>query len=179
MLAGLLAVGLSSPAVQEAVLWWRVDDPSGIEVQLPHNRMTTAAELGVTDARIRVVDTDEYLMMAPFDDGEASSPATGVPMEWYASVVSPYNSEAYSFAIELGNYDYMTGNWTALASSEVVSYTYLRDMGHIVKNWDGVYPEASAVWAPASYSAPEPSSGLLLLVGGGLLALRRKRGVQG
>ena len=42
---------------------------------------------------------------------------------------------------------------------------------------DPKYPQASyAVWSPEKFAAvPEPTSGLLLLIGGALLALRRKQ----
>ncbi|MCR5414734.1 MAG: PEP-CTERM sorting domain-containing protein [Kiritimatiellae bacterium] len=39
----------------------------------------------------------------------------------------------------------------------------------------GVNPNALAPWNPQTYNAPEPSSGLLLVVGAALLALRRKK----
>ena len=133
---------------------------------------TIAAELGVTEARIRVAGTDEYLMMAPVD-GSADS-AMPVPTDWYASVVSPYASAEYSFAIELGNWDWQTGTWTMIATSDAVSYTTLKTAGHIAE-WDGTDPSAPAVWNPTSYVIPEPSGGMLMLVGLALLALRRRR----
>ncbi len=161
-------------ATEEAVLWWQVEDP---DVTTFHEGVKSASELGVTDARIRVTGkgADEYLMMAPFGDDMPTYSATGVPMTWYASVISPYNSASYSFMIELGNYDYGTGEWTVLATSEVRSYKWLVDAGHIMENWDGHYPILQEIWIPDAYVVPEPSSGILLLIGGGLLALRRKR----
>lgn len=160
------------------VLWWQVGDPlddsslSDVAVTTFHEGVKSAADLGVTEARIRVVGTDEYLMMMPFDG--ISDPAMPVPADWYASVVSPYASETYSFAIELGNWDWDNGTWTMIATSEAVSYRDLKTGGHIAA-WDGTDPAAPSVWQPASYVIPEPSGGMLMLMGFALLALRRRR----
>ena len=160
------------------VLWWQVgisnDDDSLNDVQVTtfHEGVKSAVELGVTEARIRVAGTDEYLMMAPVDG--VADPAMPVPTDWYASVVSPYASAEYSFAIELGNWDWQTGTWTMIATSDAVSYTTLKTAGHIAE-WDGTDPSAPSVWQPTSYVIPEPSGGMLMLVGFALLALRRRR----
>ena len=166
------------------VLWWQVgskvsDDTytlDGVNVTTFHEGVKSAAELGVTEARIRVigpnVEDPSYLMMAPV--GGDSDPAMPVPTDWYASVVAPYASADYSFAIELGNWDWNTGTWTMIATSEVVSYSSLKTAGHIAE-WDGINPSAPSVWQAATYTVPEPTSGLLLIVGGALLALRRRR----
>ena len=160
------------------VLWWQVGDPlddsslSDVQITTFHEGVKSAADLGVSEARIRVAGTDEYLMMMPIDG--SADPALPVPADWYASVVSPYASAEYSFAIELGNWDWETGTWTMIATSDAVSYTTLKTAGHIAE-WDGTDPSAPAVWNPTSYVIPEPSGGMLMLVGFALLALRRRR----
>ena len=160
------------------VLWWQVGDPldddslSDVSITTFHEGVKSAAELGVTEARVRVAGTDNYLMMAPVEG--VSDPALPVPTDWYATVVSPYASAEYSFVIELGNWDWNTGTWTMIATSEVASYTDLKNAGHIAE-WDGTDPSAPAVWNPTSYVIPEPSGGMLMLVGFVLLALRRRR----
>lgn len=166
------------------VLWWQVgskleDDTytlDGVNVTTFHEGVKSAAELGVTEARIRVVGPnlgeDTYLTMVSVDG--ISDPAMPVPTDWYASVVAPYADAAYSFAIELGNWDWADDKWTMIATSEVVSYTTLKTAGHIAE-WDGINPSAPAVWQAATYTVPEPTGGLLFVVGGALLALRRRR----
>ena len=163
---------------EEMVLWWQVGDSnddsslSDVSITTFHEGVKTAAEMGVTEARIRVVGTDDYLMMSPVDG--VADPAMPVPTDWYANVVSPYASEEYSFAIELGNWDWDTGTWTMIASSDAASYKSLRELGHIV-DWDSINPQPPKAWNPTSYTVPEPSGGILLLAGGALLALRRRR----
>lgn len=173
-----LSLATLSARADVEVLWWQVGDPldegslSDVQITTFHEGVKSAADLGVSEARIRVAGTDEYLMMMPIDG--SADPALPVPADWYASVVSPYASAEYSFAIELGNWDWQTGTWTMIATSDAVSYTTLKTAGHIAE-WDGTDPSAPAVWNPTSYVIPEPSGGMLMLVGFALLALRRRR----
>ncbi len=161
------------------VLWWQVGDPlddtslNDVQVTTFHEGVKSAAELGITEARIRVVEDGAYLSMLDVETGD-TDPAMTVPTDWYATVVSPYAAAEYSFVIELGNWDWNTGTWTMIATSEVASYTDLKTAGHIAE-WDGTDPSAPAVWNPTSYVIPEPSGGMLMLVGLALLALRRRR----
>ena len=50
-------------------------------------------------------------------------------------------------------------------------------VGNLAKNWGGTGGSALTQWSGAGSSdpSPEPTSGLLLLVGAGILGLRRKR----
>ena len=61
-----------------------------------------------------------------------------------------------------------------IATSEMVSYSSLKSAGHIAE-WDGINPSAPSVWQAASYTVPEPTGGMLFVIGGALLALRRRR----
>ena len=75
------------------------------------------------------------------------------------------------FTIEIGNYT--GGNWYTLAVSESWNVAQLKEGDHIRSAQMGQY--GWECWAGGSYSVPEPSSGLLILIGAGLLALRRRR----
>ena len=78
----------------------------------------------------------------------------------------------YSFIVELGNID-SSDNWTTVATSASASYSSLGDYIH--QTFD-VNPGQIAVWTPSHFTAvPEPTSGLLTLIGFAFLALRRKR----
>ena len=167
-------------ADDEMVLWWQVGDSldasslDDVIVKTFHEGNKSAAELGVTEARIRVDGTDIYLSAMADPEGSYVYPAAVVPGEAYSSVVSPYASPEYSFVLELGNWDWDTGTWTMIAASDVASYSDLWTAGHIVE-LATIEERPPAVWTPTSYTVPEPTGGLLFAIGGALLALRRRR----
>ena len=80
-----------------------------------------------------------------------------------------------SFAVEFFNYS--DGSLSLLGWTESITPDELVANGMIADFRDPKYPQASyAVWSPMEFAAvPEPTSGLLLLIGGALLALRRKQ----
>ncbi|MBR0504379.1 MAG: PEP-CTERM sorting domain-containing protein [Kiritimatiellae bacterium] len=82
-----------------------------------------------------------------------------------------------SFAIELGNWE--NGEWVALATSGTMSYSSMtvtsQDGMHILQMADDITLANFQPWSPNAYNVPEPSSGLLMLIGASLLALRRRR----
>ena len=80
-----------------------------------------------------------------------------------------------SFAVEFFNYS--NGSLSLLGWTESITPDELLAQGKIADFRDPKYPQASyAVWSPMEFAAvPEPTSGLLLLIGGALLALRRKQ----
>ena len=65
-------------------------------------------------------------------------------------------------------------NWTTVATSAAATYSSL---GNYIHQTFDINPGQIAVWAPTAFSVPvpEPSSGLLTLIGFAFLALRRKR----
>ena len=77
----------------------------------------------------------------------------------------------YSFIVELGNID-SSEKWTTVATSAAATYSSLSDYIH--ETFD-LNPGQLAVWTPTQFTIPEPTSGLLMVIGGALLALRRKR----
>ena len=116
---------LAAAQTWASVLWWETNDPEDIEVAVtdeqgqPTGETTKAADLGVTDVRIRVSGGDAgdntYLQMA-FIDGNGNvvvgnTPGTtvvAVPTGDVYAYLGPdgynYDNAAYSFTIELGNW---------------------------------------------------------------------------
>ena len=81
-------------------------------------------------------------------------------------------SPEFSFIVELGNID-SSDKWTTVATSAATAYS---DLGDYIHQTFDINPGQLAVWTPAQFTAvPEPSGGLLTLMGVALLALRRKR----
>ena len=189
---------LTIAQAQASVLWWETnDDPEGIEVAItdddgnPTGETTTAAELGVTDVRIRVsggdAGDDAYLQMAYFDPSTGgltigNTPGTTVvevPTYDVYAYLGPdgynYDNAAYSFTIELGNW--ANGTWTVLAESETANYNALT--GHIAPGGGGLDVPYALPWMPTQWHqyivpVPEPGTALLIVLGCAVLALRRR-----
>ena len=81
------------------------------------------------------------------------------------------DASAYSFAIELGTWDGDT--WVVAAVSEISNYAALESFRR-----EELGIQTQLIWTPDTYAAPEPSGGLLVLVGCAILALRRKKEIQ-
>ena len=85
--------------------------------------------------------------------------------------ISGYSS-SYKFVVEmlsLNSEQAWERGWT---SGTPLTYAELNDAGYVSEG--GIGAATVNTWT-ASVTIPEPTSGLLLLVGGSLLALRRKR----
>ena len=95
-----------------------------------------------------------------------------MPAAPFYAALGEYGSAEYTFSIELGAWT-DDGLFDGLAVSSW-SYTALAPY---ISTADSAFVPGSVsaqVLAPMSYTVPEPGSGLLLLLGGALLALRRR-----
>ncbi len=95
---------------------------------------------------------------------DLTEPAAGVTKTYYANLVITDIASGKQLESSMGSFTWTGGD---LAAPEVVFY------GEGASGWaTGGAPSAS----PAGWvAAPEPTSGLLLLIGAGMLALRRKQ----
>lgn len=186
----ILSASVDAFAGEGEVLWWLIGDGYGdISATTQDGSRVTAGQLGVTDARVRYETYDGsasgYLtLFAVNDDGSVSildgsagmgaEHGVGLPGGYFGDL-SGLSGASYKFIIELGNWQ--NGQWTKTSmQSDAVSYETLASAGHI-SVWDKVNHTYGTPWSPdVYYAVPEPSSGILLLLGGALLALRRKRG---
>ena len=198
--AALLTMGVSSAADND-VLYWMVDETATV-TRTDGTTATISDYLASPDvavsgsynaARVRVtggdiqkgqdVFLDLYIPGYGVDEGGGY---WGVEFSddsgyWGAGVPTGNQSPSgdysagtpeYSFIVELGNID-SNDNWTTVATSASATYSSLGDYIH--KTFD-LNPGQTAVWTPGSFQAvPEPSGGLLVLMGAALLALRRRR----
>lgn len=91
--------------------------------------------------------------------------------------ISDYTSNEYGFFVEVMNYGILNTDptrgdqWYVAGVSDVWSYDRLVSSGFVLPE---IMPDIQAAWHP-TVVVPEPTSGLLMLVGLSLLALRRRR----
>jgi hypothetical protein len=202
--AGILMVGVASAGAGDVLFWmvdgnsvvWHADSPewtaSPISEFFASYEGATSSDFA---ARIRVtggdITTDTFLDLYDLSDGTTYSGEFGVDFSdnggyWGAGVptgnqspsgIYSEGSPEYSFTVELGNI-IGDGNggwtWTTVAHSATETYSSLVSQGFIHETFD-LNPSSAAAWTPASFAVPEPSSGLLTVIGFVFLALRRKR----
>ena len=180
--AAALAYATQARAASDTYLYFQiVDNPTIITLagtQVPLSGYSWNG-LDVTAARVVSmngnVDTPlslSYNAGGTLTDTGVSMVNMGVNMPLYAAL--PDDPSSLSFAIELGNYN--DGTWTTLATSGSLNYTSLQSAGYTYMPSSGDLALATlTAWAPMAYSVPEPSSGLLMLLGASLLALKRRR----
>ena len=172
------------------VMFWFLQDPEITEIggssTVSIADLTGRGEadgLKANAVRVTARSGDVFHWLQVVNEGESGG-------EWRQSLVIPdgegdyYAGPAYAnlvgldlgdanlvFTIEIGNYT--GGNWYTLAVSESWNVAQLKEGDHIRSAQMDQY--GWHYWTGGSYSVPEPSSGLLILIGAGLLALRRRR----
>ena len=183
-LTAAFALALSCEAAGGGeVLWWMIGENYGSITGTTEDGKTTmtAAQLGVTDARIGYEDASgnrTYLTLYGIDESGKvlaleGAAGVGLPAEYFADL-SGISDLGYSFVLELGHWEEDSG-WVATSMEAKESYAKLKEMQHI-SDWDNTAPTYGTPWTPSNFSVvPEPSSGLMVLVGTALLMLRRKR----
>ena len=177
------------------VLYWMVDTGANVTSQDGTTTSTVADFLaGYSQpadssfaARVRVsgdgVSDDTFLDLFYPGDGDYFRELgdLGVELDYLSesamqSPLGSYGSPEYSFIVEIGNVVWSdggsSGTWTTLATSEATSYS---DLGRFITQTLSLDIPQSAAWAQPSFAAvPEPSGGLLLVMGVAILALRRR-----
>lgn len=199
-----LTAGVASAGVGDVLFWmvddntvvWHADSPEWTTSPISEFFASyEGASLSDFAARIRVtggdITTDTFLDLYDLNDGTTYSGEFGVDFSnndgyWGAGVptgnqspsgIYSEGSPEYSFTVELGNItDDGNGgwNWTTVAHSATETYSSLVSQGFIHETFD-LNPSSVAAWTPASFAVPEPSSGLLTVIGFAFLALRRTR----
>ena len=144
---------LLTSALSAGTLYWQVDD----------------AELGESED-----GWGAELLMLNTSDNSTTSLSGGLidaPTGIQQADITAYNSANYRFYVELVNYS--TG---ASTDGYKWSYDELYQSGYIAMGATDFPTVSDNAAAHGNFAqAPEPSSGLLLLMGGAMLALRRRR----
>lgn len=164
---GIAAVGWTLPA---AYLNWQISsgstDPDVTGYDFAGARVVAVAEGGETTQL------------------EAANPSTGVTQSGVVTVkegsIAVINLSqlgdptAYSFYIELVNWDEALGAHTVVGMSTQQTYAQLASGGYIDTGLS-LSPAAANIWHGTAYMIPEPTGGMLVLMGLALAALGRKQ----
>ncbi len=141
----------------------RMDDKTGGKTVSSYLTLMDVDVPGVTDLLVRAPGED---LVGPVRVGPVRSELPSIPED----------SVEYIFTMELGYYS-SNGEWTMMAWSQSETWASLSEKFKYVSTSDiGTDGAGHLHWQPNLFSAvPEPSSGLLILLGGALVALRRRR----
>lgn len=176
----LFAAAAAGLTLKADVMYWQLGSPS----ETTYNGQTwNAVKVAyvASPATTPMMGGYNYLSLAPITnpDDTFTEPidATSARNGYFA--VLPDNASSYSYFIELGNYNGTT--YTALAQSGAITYSEL-SQSHVITTdqLDDILGHISTVtmqaWVGGNYQAvPEPTGGLMVLVGLSVLALRRRK----
>ena len=182
--AALVPLGARAEANLDTMLLWQVYDDVPPSVYDPgdgtYKYITDLG--GVNGAKLRV-DGGGYLDIYDSDgltlfpnamltiDPEGLSQLGKAGPVW--SDLGEYADAGRAFTVELGHWE--NDAWTVMATSKTTTYAELLAGGWTSSKTD-IYPREGP-WSPTFEvtSVPEPTSGLLMLLGAALLALRRRK----
>ncbi len=181
MIVVLMITLVLAPSLRAAeggeLIWWGVSDVASLDVTDRAGNTLNISDFNINAARIRYADNagvvgylDVYAFNANNEFVEIPVGVGAVPGAYFSPLTGSLST--YTYVVELGNYS--GGTWTEALESGAATYNQLMESHHIAQ-WDDVTANYAVMWNPTGYTVvPEPSGGILFLVGGALLLLRRR-----
>lgn len=160
------------------MLYWMIDDSNEIEFQYAVVYATTEDLTGRTWTKENgygVAEGNQVALPKDIEGGFAYETMKGSHLVTL-DILTDLGSESwsgYTFYIELLQWDDDLGRELRKGVSATSSYTDLVSHNHVLGSGLAI-PSNLVVWAPQTSTVPEPTSGLLVLLGGALLLLRRR-----
>lgn len=157
-LGAFAAVAFFAVSVQASALYWQVTADTGATFEY--------AQLMVTGG-----DLSEPTALGDMVEAEGKGPNY---VTLTNTELGQYGVDGYSFFVEMVNYS--NDQFETVAKGATYSYNELVSSGYVATAAISTESaRAAASQANMGSAVPEPSSGLLLLMGGAMLALRRRR----
>ena len=179
---GLAVVALAMTS-QASYLYWQVSESLGNSFN--GHEITGYKVWAVNGNNEYLLDSYEYKPSVPgyVNIGTTVAPGVAYNADLAANLtvtVDAYTTvdtyvSGYTYYIEIVGYDtsvYGDGVAGVIGISE--SMTYEQANSHVTRTLQSI-SSIPAAWNGGTYAAPEPTSGLLLLVGASLLALKRRK----
>ena len=178
-----LVLVLMAGAARGDVLYWMIDGDASESFQYAYAQtLQKASDPDSVVARAYAVDkstgtreTYDFVGVAAADDAGTSFDGAPVPVE----LPSTAEPDSWIFGVEMGVMD-GDGNFTATYwawDAQGLTYAQLDAMGAIqssaTASYDQAVNAAEAPWTDNPNSVPEPTGGLLVVLGGAVLLLRR------
>ena len=183
-----LVLVLMAGAARGGVLYWMIDGDASKSFQFAYaqtlqkakdtvqggNADSVVARAYAVDKSTGTRETYDFVGVAAADDAGTSFDGASVPVE----LPSTAASDKWIFGVEIG---VMDGDGTFTATycawdAKGLTYAQLDAMGAIQSNATAIYDRAinaaGATWS-ATTPVPEPTGGLLVVLGGAVLLLRR------
>ena len=177
-----LVLVLMAGAARGGVLYWMIDGVGSASFQIAYAQtLQKASDPDSVVARAYAVDkstgtreTYDFVGVAANEEGTSFD---GAPLS--VELPSTAEPDSWIFGVEMG---VMDGDGTFTATywawdAQGLTYAQLDAMGAIQSNATASYDQAvnaaGAPWTDNPHSVPEPTGGLLVLLGGAVLLLRR------
>lgn len=157
----LAAVVVLTGVAQADALYWQVDTQAA-DAFYKGDDVAFAAVYATSTSESYSYANREYVSSITMDSGTKGAPQM--------ADLGSYGSSSYSFFVELYN-----ASGEVLHTGYANTYNQLLGSGYISTSKDAFAPTVLASGGYNGASVPEPTSGMLLLMGGALLALRRRR----
>lgn len=156
LMALLVGAVVGRVSADDSALYWMVDEKNTIEFSY---------------AVVHAVNGSEDTILPPVDGNWRIDGSDGTTMTGLTDLGSR-NWSSYAFYIELLQWDDTTSSGKSVGISQTSSYADLVTNHHVGGTGMSI-PDFVVFWAP-TVVVPEPTSGLLVLLGGALLLLRRR-----